>query len=70
MVFFPNFRDLKKPTNTVSRREGFSIATIPCELIAYLAINTFGLSMIYPGSVKLLQKFMSMYPNCNYDVLS
>ncbi|KAH8302019.1 hypothetical protein KR044_001892 [Drosophila immigrans] len=50
--------DLKKPTNAVSRREGLSIATLPCELIAYLAINTFGLSLIYPGSVKLLQKFM------------
>ncbi|ALC44012.1 CG1309 [Drosophila busckii] len=50
--------DPKKPTNAVGRREGFSIAALPCEVIAYLAINTFGLSMIYPGSVKLLQKFM------------
>jgi len=68
-MFVP-FRDLKKPTNTVGRREGFSIATIPCELIAYLAINTFGLSMIYPGSVKLLQKFMSKFHKYKCDVLS
>ncbi|KAH8395249.1 hypothetical protein KR222_003989 [Zaprionus bogoriensis] len=50
--------DLKKPTSIVSRREGLNFATLPYEVIAYVAIHTFGLSMIYPGSVKLLQKFM------------
>ncbi|XP_030561045.1 phosphatidylserine lipase ABHD16A [Drosophila novamexicana] len=50
--------DAKKPTTTAIRRDSLSIATLPCELIAYVAIHTFGLSMIYPGSVKLLQKFM------------
>jgi len=44
---------------TASRKEPLKLDTVPCEVIAYLAINTFGLSMIYPGSVKLLQKFMS-----------
>lgn len=51
--------DQKKPANAVSRRESRNFSTLPYEAIAYLAINTFGLSMIYPGSVKLLQKFMS-----------
>ncbi|XP_064541735.1 phosphatidylserine lipase ABHD16A [Drosophila montana] len=50
--------DAKKPTTMAIRRDSLSIATLPCELIAYVAIHTFGLSMIYPGSVKLLQKFM------------
>ncbi|EDW34767.1 GL12842 [Drosophila persimilis] len=50
--------DTKKPAVTASRREPLRFATLPCEVIAYLAINTFGLPMIYPGSVKLLEKFM------------
>ncbi|XP_030375199.1 phosphatidylserine lipase ABHD16A [Scaptodrosophila lebanonensis] len=51
--------DKKKSLNVNSRRSGsLKIATLPCELAAYLAISTFGLSMMYPGSVKLLQKFM------------
>eukprot|EP00099_Drosophila_melanogaster_P020834 NP_647880.1 uncharacterized protein Dmel_CG1309 [Drosophila melanogaster] len=50
--------DTKKPVVTARRREPIQLATLPCEAIAYLAINTFGLSMIYPGSVKLLQKLM------------
>lgn len=53
------FSDTKKPVVTARRREPIQLATLPCEAIAYLAINTFGLSMIYPGSVKLLQKLMS-----------
>ncbi|KAH8323968.1 hypothetical protein KR074_002425 [Drosophila pseudoananassae] len=50
--------DTKKPVVTASRKEPLKLSTLPCEVIAYLAINTFGLSLIYPGSVKLLQKFM------------
>ncbi|EDW85361.1 uncharacterized protein Dwil_GK10553, isoform B [Drosophila willistoni] len=50
--------DAKKPTQSVGRREAISLATLPCELLAYIAIHTFGLPMIYPGSVKLIQKFM------------
>lgn len=30
----------------------------PCSIVAYVAINTVGLSMIYPGSIKLIQKFL------------
>ncbi|EDV95863.1 phosphatidylserine lipase ABHD16A [Drosophila grimshawi] len=51
--------DAKKPINTASSCEDWSLATLPYELIAYVAIHTFGLSMIYPGSVKLIQKFMA-----------
>lgn len=31
----------------------------PCSVAAYVAINTFGLRMIYPGSIKLIQKFLN-----------
>jgi hypothetical protein len=30
----------------------------PCSIAAYLAIHTFGLKMIYPGSIKLIQKYL------------
>lgn len=34
------------------------MATLPCEVLAYIAIHTFGIRMIYPGSVKLIQCFL------------
>lgn len=34
------------------------ISTLPCEILAYIAIHTFGIRMIYPGSVKLIQAFL------------
>ena len=30
----------------------------PCSIAAFAAIHTFGLRMIYPGSIKLIQKFL------------
>ena len=30
----------------------------PCSVAAYVAIHTFGIKMIYPGSIKLVQKFL------------
>lgn len=30
----------------------------PCQVAAYLAIHTFGIKMIYPGSIKLILKFL------------
>lgn len=30
----------------------------PCRVLAYLAIHTFGIKMIYPGSVKLIQSYL------------
>lgn len=30
----------------------------PCSVIAYMAIHTFGLKMIYPGSIGLIQKYL------------
>lgn len=30
----------------------------PCSIAAYVAIHSFGLRMIYPGSIKLIQKFL------------
>lgn len=34
------------------------ISTLPCEILAYIAIHTFGIRLIYPGSVKLIQSFL------------
>ncbi|TMW51494.1 hypothetical protein DOY81_003399 [Sarcophaga bullata] len=36
----------------------FHLATIPCEIAAYVAIHSFGIRMMYPGSIKLLQSYM------------
>ncbi|XP_065360976.1 phosphatidylserine lipase ABHD16A [Calliphora vicina] len=36
----------------------FRLATIPCEIAAYIAIHSFGIRMMYPGSIKLLQSYM------------
>lgn len=32
-----------------------SVMRIPCQIIGYLAIHTFGIKLIYPGSISLLQ---------------
>lgn len=42
----------------VSRNKPFWISSLPCQIAAYLAIHTFGIRMIYPGSVKLLQSYI------------
>lgn len=31
---------------------------MPCEIAAYVAIHTFGIRMIYPGSLKIIQSFL------------
>lgn len=45
---------LKKQT---SKRSSIldNIKALPCQVLSYLAIHTFGRRMVYPGSVKLLQ---------------
>lgn len=41
-----------------SRPKPLWISTLPCEVLAYIAIHTFGIRMIYPGSVKIIQSFL------------
>lgn len=36
----------------------FWISTLPCEIAAYVAIHTFGIRMLFPGSIRLLQSFL------------
>lgn len=43
---------------TGNTTRSFRLATIPCEIAAYLAIHLFGLRMMYPGSIKILQSYM------------
>lgn len=40
-----------------SNRNTTSVSA-PCRILAYLAIHTFGIKMIYPGSVKLIQSYL------------
>uniref|UniRef100_A0A0K8TQ26 Putative conserved plasma membrane protein n=1 Tax=Tabanus bromius TaxID=304241 RepID=A0A0K8TQ26_TABBR len=35
------------------------ISSLPCEIAAYIAIHTFGIRMIYPGSLKILLNYLS-----------
>lgn len=54
-------RDLSKRTDVKlksNRTKPFWISTLPCEIAAYIAIHTFGIRMIYPGSLKLIQSFL------------
>lgn len=36
----------------------FWISSLPCEIAAYIAIHTFGMRMIYPGSIRLIQSYL------------
>ncbi|EAA11786.4 phosphatidylserine lipase ABHD16A [Anopheles arabiensis] len=40
------------------RNKNFWISSLPCQIAAYVAIHTFGIRMIYPGSVRLLQSYV------------
>lgn len=44
-----------KKENAEARNASMSA---PCKLLAYLAIHTFGIKMIYPGSIKLIQSYL------------
>lgn len=41
-----------------SQARSTKYSSAPCRLLGYLAIHTFGIKMIYPGSVRLLQKYL------------
>uniref|UniRef100_W8B679 Abhydrolase domain-containing protein 16A n=1 Tax=Ceratitis capitata TaxID=7213 RepID=W8B679_CERCA len=55
--------DEKKRQLSTSSRETrqFRLATLPCKLAAYVAIHTFGIRMIYPGYIKLLQNYLNTF---------
>lgn len=42
----------------IKRSKPFWISTLPCEIAAYVAIHTFGIRMLYPGKIRLLQSFL------------
>lgn len=55
------YRDKTKRYNVTlnaNRTKPFWISTLPCEIAAYVAIHTFGIRMLYPGSIRLLQSFL------------
>jgi alpha/beta hydrolase fold len=49
-------KSVKKQVETTAR--GSVNFLSPCSIAAHLAIHTFGLKMIYPGSMKLIQMFL------------
>jgi alpha/beta hydrolase fold len=46
-----------KKTATITPRGSVNWIS-PCSIAAYVAIHTFGLKMIYPGSIRLIQKYL------------
>jgi alpha/beta hydrolase fold len=46
-----------KKTVAITKRGSVNLFS-PCSIAAYVAIHTFGLKMIYPGSIKLIQKYL------------
>lgn len=50
-------KNLKTSPNT-KRNKPFWATSLPCELAAYIAIHTFGIRMIYPGSLKIIQNYL------------
>lgn len=46
-----------KPHTVVTSRGSVNWIS-PCSIAAFVAIHTFGLKMIYPGSIKLIQKYL------------
>lgn len=60
LLHFSN-RDEKKRGSIILNRKSskpFWISTLPCEIAAYIAIHTFGIRMLYPGSLGILQTFL------------
>lgn len=41
-----------------NRRKPLWKLTSPCEVAAFIAIHTFGIRMIYPGMIRILQSFL------------
>lgn len=52
-------RNEKKDLIQKNKKRNFTIISLPFEMVAYIAIHTFGIRMMYPGSTKLFQYFMS-----------
>lgn len=57
--------DGSKKKNDIStsnrNKKPFWISSLPCEVAAYIAVHTFGIRMIYPGSVKLIQSYLRKF---------
>lgn len=56
-IFDTKENKLKKNAVAITSRGSVNWIS-PCSVAAYVAIHTFGLPMIYPGSIKLIQKFL------------
>lgn len=52
------FTSVREP----SKRSWYS----PCQIVAYIAVHTFGIKMIYPGSVQLVQKYLRKFQNYRF----
>lgn len=50
-------KNLKTSPNS-KRTKPFWVSSLPCELAAYIAVHTFGIRLIYPGSMKIVQSYL------------
>lgn len=48
---------VRKPSSRRSAVDQF--ISLPCQIVAYLVAHTFGIRMVYPGSISLLAYIMS-----------
>lgn len=60
LVIYISHRDTRKPVHNqnAAKSKPFWISSLPCEIAAYVAIHTFGIRMIYPGSMSLIQSYL------------
>jgi len=47
--------DLSKPLMYLSSTEGNSLTKLPMDMLAWLLVHTFGISLVYPGSMSLMK---------------
>ncbi|XP_067613743.1 phosphatidylserine lipase ABHD16A isoform X2 [Eurosta solidaginis] len=53
-------KKLDSPASSRDMRQ-FRFSALPCKIAAYVAIHTFGIRMIYPGYIKILQYYMHAF---------
>lgn len=53
--------DHARPNIKSNRTNPLWISSLPCEIAAYIAIHTFGIRMIYPGTLKIVQSYLRKY---------
>lgn len=56
--FSSNKYDRKSVKVASAKSKPFWFSSLPCEVAAYVAIHTFGIRLIYPGSMSIFQSYV------------